>query len=24
MDKTECGIHVARAPGTPNNVGGDI
>jgi len=24
MDKTECGIHLARAPGTPNNVGGDI
>jgi phosphoadenosine phosphosulfate reductase len=24
LDKTECGIHVARAPGTPNNVGGDI
>lgn len=24
MDKTECGIHVARAPGAPNNVGGDI
>ena len=24
MDKTECGIHVARAPGVPNNVGGDI
>ena len=23
-DKTECGIHVARAPGTPSNVGGDI
>lgn len=24
MDKTECGIHLARAPGAPNNVGGDI
>jgi phosphoadenosine phosphosulfate reductase len=24
MDKTECGIHLARAPGLPNNVGGDI
>jgi phosphoadenosine phosphosulfate reductase len=24
LDKTECGIHVARAPGAPNNVGGDI
>ena len=24
MDKSECGIHLARAPGTPNNVGGDI
>ena len=24
LDKTECGIHVARAPGTPDNVGGDI
>jgi len=24
LDKTECGIHVARAPGVPNNVGGDI
>ena len=24
LDKSECGIHVARAPGTPNNVGGDI
>ncbi|MGE5565923.1 MAG: phosphoadenylyl-sulfate reductase [Parcubacteria group bacterium] len=24
QDKTECGIHVARAPGTPPNVGGDI
>jgi phosphoadenosine phosphosulfate reductase len=24
LDKTECGIHLARAPGTPNNVGGDI
>lgn len=24
LDKTECGIHVARSPGTPNNVGGDI
>jgi phosphoadenosine phosphosulfate reductase len=25
QDKTECGIHVARAPGVaPNNVGGDI
>jgi phosphoadenosine phosphosulfate reductase len=23
-DKTECGIHVARAPGLPPNVGGDI
>lgn len=24
LDKSECGIHLARAPGTPNNVGGDI
>lgn len=24
LDKTECGIHLARAPGAPNNVGGDI
>ena len=24
LDKTECGIHVARAPGVANNVGGDI
>ena len=24
LDKSECGIHVARAPGMPNNVGGDI
>ena len=24
MDKSECGIHLARAPGTPDNVGGDI
>lgn len=24
QDKTECGIHVARAPGLPSNVGGDI
>lgn len=24
QDKSECGIHLARAPGTPNNVGGDI
>jgi phosphoadenosine phosphosulfate reductase len=24
QDKTECGIHVARAPGTATNVGGDI
>ena len=24
QDKTECGIHVARAPGAPPNVGGDI
>lgn len=24
LDKTECGIHVARAPGMANNVGGDI
>ena len=24
MDKTECGIHVARASGAPTNVGGDI
>ena len=24
LDKTECGIHLARAPGVPNNVGGDI
>ncbi len=24
LDKTECGIHVARSPWTPNNVGGDI
>ncbi|WP_293908260.1 phosphoadenylyl-sulfate reductase [Phenylobacterium sp.] len=24
LDKTECGIHVARAPGAANNVGGDI
>ena len=24
QDKTECGIHVARAPGLPPNVGGDI
>jgi phosphoadenosine phosphosulfate reductase len=24
QDKTECGIHVARAPGTVENVGGDI
>ncbi|MDZ4375120.1 MAG: phosphoadenylyl-sulfate reductase [Phenylobacterium sp.] len=24
LDKTECGIHVARAPGVPDNVGGDI
>jgi phosphoadenosine phosphosulfate reductase len=24
MDKSECGIHLARAPGQPNNVGGDI
>ena len=24
LDKTECGIHVARAPGAVNNVGGDI
>lgn len=23
-EKTECGIHVARAPGVPTNVGGDI
>ena len=23
-DKTECGIHVARAPNMPSNVGGDI
>ena len=23
-EKTECGIHVARAPGVPPNVGGDI
>jgi phosphoadenosine phosphosulfate reductase len=24
LDKAECGIHLARAPGAPNNVGGDI
>ena len=24
QDKTECGIHIARAPGVPSNVGGDI
>ncbi|MGE5501874.1 MAG: phosphoadenosine phosphosulfate reductase family protein, partial [Ignavibacteriales bacterium] len=24
QDKTECGIHIARAPGAPPNVGGDI
>lgn len=24
LDKSECGIHLARAPGAPNNVGGDI
>ncbi len=24
LDKSECGIHLARAPGTPNNIGGDI
>ncbi len=24
LDKTECGIHLARAPGTVTNVGGDI
>ena len=24
QDKTECGIHVARAPGAADNVGGDI
>jgi phosphoadenosine phosphosulfate reductase len=24
LDKTECGIHLARAPGTVANVGGDI
>jgi len=24
QDKSECGIHVARAPGVPSNVGGDI
>ena len=24
QDKSECGIHVARAPGLPSNVGGDI
>jgi len=24
LDKSECGIHVARAPGVVNNVGGDI
>lgn len=24
QDKTECGIHVARAPGAVDNVGGDI
>ncbi len=24
QDKTECGIHVARAPGAPSNLGGDI
>jgi phosphoadenosine phosphosulfate reductase len=24
MDKTECGIHLARAPGAVTNVGGDI
>jgi phosphoadenosine phosphosulfate reductase len=24
LDKSECGIHLARAPGTPDNVGGDI
>ena len=24
QDKSECGIHVARAPGLPPNVGGDI
>jgi phosphoadenosine phosphosulfate reductase len=24
MDKSECGSHLARAPGAPNNVGGDI
>lgn len=24
QDKSECGIHVARAPGAPPNVGGDI
>jgi phosphoadenosine phosphosulfate reductase len=24
LDKNECGIHLARAPGAPNNVGGDI
>ena len=24
QDKTECGIHVARAPGAVENVGGDI
>jgi phosphoadenosine phosphosulfate reductase len=24
QEKTECGIHVARAPGAPSNLGGDI
>ena len=24
LDKTECGIHVARVPGVPENLGGDI
>ena len=24
QEKTECGIHVARAPNTPDNMGGDI
>lgn len=24
LDKTECGIHLVRAPGAANNVGGDI
>ncbi len=24
QEKTECGIHVARSPITPSNVGGDI